>query len=316
MSSVKPVFFREAFDQQRIVHREQVRKLTTPASATFTILATIALNPGMAASFPWLANEAAGWESYRFNRLRYLWVPSSSTAVPGDIILAPDYDAADAAPASEIFMSSYTNAQEANVWARFAADLDPTLMHTLAQRKFVRVGTLGADQDIKTYDSGNFFVASEGMDAAISGKLWVEYDVTLFNPQVPPGGFQAEGTLTGLTGMAAATPFGSAPVVTGPIIISAASAVLTLGNVLPGQEVSVACEMTGTVVTGLSLTATSGCTVRSTLFENFPAAATSGCSWKTFTVTAVNPTVTWTVTATTVTSSAVIVTVLAPIPAF
>jgi len=317
MSSAKPVFQRSSHDEQRIVHREKVSKLVTPGTGAFTILAALSLNPGVAATFPWLSNEAAGWESYRFNRLRAIWVPTSGTAVAGDIMMAPDYDAADAAPGSETNMSAYTDAEEANVWARFACDMESDLLNGESRRKFVRTGALAANLDIKTYDSGNLFVASTDDAAANTGKLWLEYDVTLYNPHVPPGGFQAAGTLTGNGTAAAGTPFGTGPVPSGPVVLTGASTnVLGISNVQVGQEICVAAAINGTVISAAAFNTLVGLTLKDTLFAGFPAAATSACAMSTFIVTAQNPSLVLAVTATTVNQTLVVVTVIAPIGSF
>jgi len=317
MSTTKPVFQRSSHDQQRIVHREKVTKLVTPGSGVFTILAALALNPGIAATFPWLANEAAGWESYRFNRLRAIWVPTSGTAVAGNVIMAPDYDAADAAPSGETAMSDYTDAEEANVWARFACDMESDLLNGESRRKFVRSGALAANLDIKTYDSGNLFVASTDDAAANTGKLWLEYDVTLFNPHIPPGGFQASGTLQAAGGsIAAATPFGASPIATGALVLSSATDVLTISNVQVGQVIQVVTSSTGSAISAYSQVIGAGLAAKTLQFTGAPAAATTASHVESYTVTAQNPTITLTVTATTVTATWVTVSVMAPNPGF
>lgn len=319
MKSVKPVFIRNNFQSQRIVHREKVAKLSTPGTGAFTVLGSFPLNPGLPATFPWLSNEAQGWECYRFNRLRFLWVPTSGTAVAGNIIMAPDYDAADAAPLGETFISSYSDCEEANVWARFASDLESSLLNGEMKRHFIRSGPLGSNLDIKTYDSGNFFVCSTDDAAVNSGKLWVEYDIELFNPQVPSGGFQASGTLQGAGGsLAAATPFGAVPLATGMVgLAGAASNTLSITNVQVGQEISICCAVVGTVITASQFSGAVGMTVRTSGGNSvINAAQTAAIQWATYTVTAPNPTVNLTLTATTITASEVVATVLSPIPAF
>jgi len=317
--SVKPMFMRQSRDEQRIVHREKVGKYTTPGTGTFTVLASVAIQPGLVTSFPWLANEAAGWETYRFNRLRYVWVPTSGTAVAGNIIMGPDYDAADAAPGNETALSSYSDTQEANVWVPFASELNPADLNGEQRRRFIRNGALAANLDIKTYDSGNFFVASADDAAANSGKLWVEYDISLYNPQVPPGGFQAAGTLLGAGGsLAAATPFGAVPVASGPIGLNAAATnTLSFTGLQVGQEISLMVAITGTVITAFSVGTLVGlAAAKTSIFGGFPAAATSACQVYTFIVTGTAPTLNVNVTATTVTAAWATCCVLAPIPTF
>lgn len=314
MKSVRPSFLRTNYGSQRIIHREKVAKLSTPGTGVFKVLGSYPLNPGMTETFPWLSNEAQGWESYRFNRLRFIWVPTSGTATVGNIIMGPDYDAADDPPAGETFFSSYTSTEEANVWARFASELDSSLLNGEQKRKFIRSGALADNLDIKTYDSGNFFVASADDAAANSGKLWVEYDVELYNPQVPPGGFQASGVLSGQASVAlsAASPFGDEFKATGPLILTPAANVVTIQNIQVGQVFSVSVGVFGGTISDITLTP-SGATVRFS-YGGANAVATSSALLATYVATSSTITMTVGFTAAAVSSTNMIVSVLAPIP--
>lgn len=173
-------------DQSRIVHRELIASVV--GSANFAVEFTFALNPGQAASFPWLSTQAVGWESYRFNKLRFCAYTRTGSNVPGSLMLVPDYDASDAAPASEQVASSYEDVEEDVPWKDICCELRPASLHALGPRKFIRTGALPANADVKTYDAGNLFVCTTDGTAVNWSKLWVEYDVTLFTPQLPPGG--------------------------------------------------------------------------------------------------------------------------------
>jgi len=317
MKSLKPQFFRSDHRSQRIVHREKIGKYLTPGDGSFKQLASLPINPGVPTSFPWLSNEAAGWERYRFNALRYIWVPAIGTAVAGNIIMGPDYDASDAAPYGETALSSYENTEEGNVWCRFAAELDPTIMHGDMKEKYLRFGPAGAGQDVKTLDSGNFFLYSSDDAAVQAGKLWVEYDVTLFNPQVPPGGFQGSGTIaSGGGGSTNVLPFGNTPVVAGPVGISMAANIMTLTGVQPGQRVAVAINIQGTVLAALSLDTYVGIATSTTIANVINAGGTAAVTYYTLNVTAPNPSFKLDFTATTITAVYGVVTILAPQPGF
>lgn len=317
MKSQKPVFHRSSADCQRIVHREKVAKLTTPATGVFTVLDQFPLNPGMNKTFPWLSNEAKGWESYRINRMRFIWVPTSGTSVAGNIIMGPDYDAADAAPAGETFMSAYSDTEEGNVWCRFDTELSRDLLNGESRRKYIRDGPLADNLDIKTYDSGNFFVCSTDDAAANSGKLWVEYDIDLYNPQVPAGGFQAVGVVAGGGTLSAAAPFGSAPVASGPVGITHTSGNnMNITGVQVGQEIAVSFGITGTFISTISLTAGTGLTLKTSVGAAINAAQTVALEMETYIVTAPNPVIGTTVAATTITASKAVVSVVAPVASF
>jgi hypothetical protein len=173
-------------DQVRIVHRELIGSIT--GSVVFTTSQTVALNPGLPASFPWLATQAQAWERYRFNRLRFCYYTRTGSNVPGSVMMIPDYDASDAAPFSEQIASTYEDVEEDAPWKDIECELRPASLHALGPSKFVRTNVLSANLDIKTYDAGNFFLATVDGTAVSWGKLWVEYDVTLMTPQLNPAG--------------------------------------------------------------------------------------------------------------------------------
>jgi len=309
--------FRNGVDSCRIIHRELVASIT--GSTAFTVAQALALNPGMAASFPWLANEAAGWEKYKFNNLKFCYYTRTGSNVPGSMMLAPDYDASDAPPASEVAASAYEDTEEDAPWKDICCELRGSELMGDMKERYVRNGTLAANQDIKTYDCGNLFACTVDGTAVNWGKLWVEYDVTLITPHVPPGGFQATGTLTSGGGsLAAATPSGSVPVATGPIQLGqAATNVLSISNVQIGQQISVSYMISGTVITGLTFGTLVGLTKTAGNWDScINAGQTLAADFACYTVTALNPTLTTTVTATTVTDAIAVVSVLAPIPSF
>lgn len=308
--------YRDSPDTCRIVHRELISSVS--GTVAFTVANSFALNPGMAASFPWLSNEAQGWEKYRFNKLRFCYYTRTGTGVPGSVMLAPDFDATDAAPVSEVVASSYQDTVEDAPWKDICCDLQPRQLMGDMRERFLRFGALAANQDIKTYDCGNLHLCTVDGTAVSWGKLWVEYDVTLFTPQVPAGGFQSTGTLQAAGGtLAAGTPWGAAPLATGTIVLSnsGADAVVAISNVQIGQEISFSARMTGTVIsvfgsaTYVGLTKVVGTNV-------FNAAATDAAELSTFTVTALPCSLRLAVTATTVTATDCVVSVLAPKPAF
>lgn len=314
--SGQPQVFRNSADSCRIVHRELIGSVN--GTVAFTVAQSFPLNPGMPTFAPWLANEAAGWERYRFNKLRYCYYTRTGSNVPGSVMLAPDYDPADAAPVSEQIASSYQDCEEDAPWKDICCELMPRTLMGDMKEKTVRNGALAANQDIKTYDAGILHLCTVDGTAVPWGKLWVEYDVTLFTPQVPPGGFSAVGVLvSGGGAIAASTPFGAAPVNTGGIsLTAAATSVVTLSNIQVGQEVSVAYLANGTTInTAPTIGTLVGLSAASTASAGFNSPTNSqGLNISTFTVTAVPAQFTLSVTAATVTKSTLIVSILAPIP--
>lgn len=163
----------------RIRHSELIQSVNGSVAFTAT---KIAVNPGLDASFPWLAPQAKQWEQYHVHRLEYRFVTRTSTATVGSVLLAPDYDALDTTPTTEAQVSTYQDAVEDAAWRDQCCRLSVDAMHPLGPRKYVRSAAVGAD--LKTYDVANLFlctVEEVGTDAI--GKLWVDYDIEFFVPQ-------------------------------------------------------------------------------------------------------------------------------------
>ncbi len=209
----------------RIQHRELIASIS--GSTAFTVQNTFPLNPGLYGTFPWLSTQAAGWEQYKFHRLKFCYYSRCATSVPGSMMLVPDYDAADSAPVTEQIASSYRDVVEEVPWTpEFTCALDPKAMIEPGDRKYVRTTALAANLDVKTYDSGVLFACTVDGTAVNWGKLWVEYDVEFFVPQLPPQGasqlIYSNGGTIGTTNI-----FGNAPITTGPTLVTVAADVVT-----------------------------------------------------------------------------------------
>lgn len=174
----------------RIVHSELVRSVN--GSVAFTPI-KVAVNPGLDASFPWLAPQAKQWEQYRMHRCAFRFVTRTGTTTVGSVILAPDYDVLDTAPTTEAQVTSFQNAVEDAAWRDQTCRLDPEAMHPLGPRKYVRSAAVGAD--LKTYDVANLYLCTvEEVGADAIGKLWVDYDIEFFVPQTGDSTASSEST--------------------------------------------------------------------------------------------------------------------------
>ncbi len=234
----------------RIIHEE----LITPLSgySSFTIGASLSINPGLAQTFPWLSTQAVGWEQYRFNYLEFVYVPRSATSRDGVISMAPDYDAADTAPLTEAIMSTYEGYVQGTPWSEHVCRLGPRKMFSMGNHKFVRTSALSANLDVKTYDAGNFYFATADVNpTGVIGRLYVRYDVEFLNPQLPPAGVPTSWSLaSGGSGITTTAPFGTAPTVFGTTIsVSPTSPYTTIVFNSVGLWLVVV-QMTGTGVNG------------------------------------------------------------------
>jgi hypothetical protein len=130
---------------------------------------------------------AVGWEEYSFRNLRFEFVTKTGSTTPGSLIMAPDYDAADAAPSTEAIACSYAGSVGDAPWTKsFSCSMKRKNMNPALGRRYIRTAALAANLDIKTYDEGNLFVCTVDGTAVPWGNIWVEYDVDFFIPQLPP----------------------------------------------------------------------------------------------------------------------------------
>jgi len=234
-------------------------------------------------------------------------------------MLAPDYDASDSTPVSEQIASSYADAEEDSPWKDICCDLAPRRLNAMEKERYVRQGPLASNVDKKLYDAGNMFVCTVDGTAVPWGKLWVEYDVTLFTPQAPSGGFQGASSIqaTATTGQTGAAPFGSTAInAIGAIEASAVTKTVSMPHLNIGSEIQVTVALTGTVISAAALNNLVGLTLKNTLFAGFPAAATSAALTSTYTVSAEVASFDVAMTATTITQCIVTVGYLAPQPVF
>jgi hypothetical protein len=203
-------------------------------SVNFAISNTFAINPGQSNTFPKLSVQSQVWQTYRFNKLRFCYYSRTGSSTPGSITLTPDYDASDAPPASEKIAASYLDAVEDGVWKTLECNLDIASMFSIGPKKFVRTGSLPVGEDIKAYDAGNLFVVTTDGTAVAWGKIWVEYDITFFTPQLPPTGANIS-EMQHLSGtMSSSSLLGASPVtVSGGAIVTPSG--LTLSFTEAGQ---------------------------------------------------------------------------------
>jgi hypothetical protein len=88
-------------------------------------------------------------------------------------------------------------------------------MNSIKGNKYIRtaVQSLGDDKDLRLYDAGQFFVASQGGGGGTTGAIFVEYVIEFFTPQV---NLLSTASLTQIVAggtVNLANPFGTAPVI-------------------------------------------------------------------------------------------------------
>jgi len=200
-----------------IRHKEYIMDVTS--STGFSSLATFALNPGLAASFPWLSSVAQQYQEYTWRGIVYHFIPTSGSAVSstnnalGTVMLATQYKAT---------ASNFTN-KTALLNEYFSSDARPcdAFVHPIEcdpkenpyNVQYVRGSAVPSGEDQKTYDLGVVTLATEGMQAASIdvGELWVSYEVELRKPVVSglSGVFNLSAHYYSTTGVSTAAGFGT-----------------------------------------------------------------------------------------------------------
>lgn len=164
----------------RVCHKELLTAVENTNDG-FGLNVTSAINPGLPGSFPWLSVIAQRFEKYKFLKLKYFYIARCATTNSGSVLMAVDYDPADKAPRSEEQMSSYQGCSSDVVWRDVV--LDAGALIDKSKFYFIRSSDLAANLDIKTYDVGNFYLATDS-PFAFPGKVWVEYECELSIPHI------------------------------------------------------------------------------------------------------------------------------------
>jgi len=202
----------------RIKHREFVQDVS--GSIAFAV-SQLSVNPGDPTTFPWLSTIASNYESYLFRTLAFEYETFSPTTTSGTVMLAIDYDAADAPPADKVDFMTYHGAVRSAAWQECCYSADRQDLEKFGKKRYVRTGGLAANLDIKTYDVGNLFVAAQGMAGASTvGELYVVYDVELETPQRVPNFTVGNSARVQAAASSLANPFAGGTVTGGlPIVV-------------------------------------------------------------------------------------------------
>jgi len=234
----------------RVAHSEYVCNI--PGSTTYAVT-SYSLNPGNPVLFPWLAQIASRFESYRFNSLTIQLLTRAPTSTGGIQVLAMDYDAADAAPLTMAQARSYRSSVAGAPWEDITFR---SAREDLSKEKsnFVRLGvSIPTGTDVRLYDIGTLFVITDGQAATtVISELVVSYDITLMTPQL--SGFDGLcARSAGTAGLTAAILFGTDAQLDSqgslPVTINAA------GNTMTFQVAGtflVSGTITGTVIVATS----------------------------------------------------------------
>lgn len=255
-----------------ITHRELVSDVLVPGDP-FTVT-SYPLNPGMGMTFPWLSGIAMQYESYRVNYFRAVYEPACPTTQQGNVLLAIDFDASDAAPPTKQVMTSYSGCIRGPVWQRIVCTAAKRDLEKMCPERYVRFYDL-ANIDIKTYDFGKLYLATTPGGGGVYGELWIEYSIQFYTPQLPSEiEYAHSAKIVGNPAGAPAAPFLAGAKVGGlPVEITAQNSLtfkeageyllefMATGSVFNGQA-----PVLGGTITTLPVTITTVVTAAATAF--------------------------------------------------
>jgi hypothetical protein len=171
------------------MHKEFIGTIT--GSINFTLKKEIALNPGLAGSFPWLSRIADSFQEYEIKGMIFHYVPTSgniSATSPalGAVMMQTSYRASDIAPATKSELLNEYWSSEAVPCAAFSHAIECDPKENPFQVHYIRSTGVPTGDSKLLYDYGKTFVATQGMqaDGVTVGDLWVTYDIELKKPVV------------------------------------------------------------------------------------------------------------------------------------
>lgn len=182
----------------RIRHREYLGDVISSGTAGAFNIQSFPLNPGFAATFPWLSQVCGStFQQYRLNGMVFEFrsmsadaLNSTNTAL-GSVVMATDYDSKD-----NVFN---TKQQMENTMFGVSCKPSSCMIHaiecarsqTSVSELYIRAGAVPSGADIRLYDFGRFSIATQGCQGTNVnlGELWVSYDISLIKQIDQPPGF-------------------------------------------------------------------------------------------------------------------------------
>lgn len=169
----------------RIRYKEYLGDVFTHPTTPGNFLVTgYPINPGQLLTFPWLAGLASSFEQWSPNGIVFEFRSTSSeyvaTQALGSVIMATEYDTLDTVFGNkqEMLNSAYSN--EAKPSQQILHGVECARQDSPTHIYYVRTGGVPAGGNIRDYDMGTFYVATQGGAAANLnlGSLYVHYDIT------------------------------------------------------------------------------------------------------------------------------------------
>lgn len=193
-----------------VEHFELIDSVIT-TTTSFLNAVNIPIQPGSLETFPWLAQMAKLFKKYRFNSLKFVFIPFCSSSTAGTIELAVDFDPANPQPAIEQDLVNYTAYKQSNVWTKVSTQVNCKDMHKGHEWLLVRpLAYAGQISSLANYDAGRFYAfTNNGGTNTNCGKMYVEYDISFMDPVLPPAGVLIGLSAKSVSGTTTGNPMGT-----------------------------------------------------------------------------------------------------------
>lgn len=173
-----------------IRHKEYLGDIlpSTPFAST-----NFFINPGLSATFPWLAPIANNFEQYEWRGLVFEFrsmsgdaLTSTNTAL-GTVIMATDYNVLAAPFTNKSAMENNEYSTSCKPSSGMIHPIECARGQTPVTRLYTRNSEPPANSDQRLYDIGRFQIATQGMQSdgiGVIGELWASYEIKFLKPQV------------------------------------------------------------------------------------------------------------------------------------
>jgi hypothetical protein len=244
--------FRSSSNSVTITHRESLGYLNLGSATVRTIGVVNPFNPYV---LPWLSTISGSYDKYKINRMQLEYIPQCATSTAGNITLAWDVSASDAAVDYIDLMQMHSVVVAP--WMPAKLVIPPC-----GEKYMSREVTISSIKDLVNH--GTIFIGANGSGTA--GLLFITYSITLLYPQPSAGLSSNIDMIINGTGVPVipTTPIDGFTLITNPTNV-----------VLPAGTWRVTAYLVGTDLSGLTLTYGAGLQHTVSLIAGLAAAGTS-----------------------------------------
>jgi len=175
-----------------IRHREYIQDIVSSSASNTFVNQSLSIQPGLPSVFPWLSAIASQFEEYKVLGMVFEFktlyadaiASSASNSSIGGVIMATDYNSNNSAFVNKQQMDNTQYTTSCKPSESFYHPIECNPRDTPLPMLYIRSGALAANIDQKTYDLGNFQIASFGVasTSVTLGELWCSYEVELSKP--------------------------------------------------------------------------------------------------------------------------------------